>query len=118
MSSPDTWTWSDHYGSGIYFDPNDLGEWTHSGSFSGTSTWFKRDSTDSGGTAIVVMFSNTKPSSSSWGSQRSSTLTNSMLSVDYSNVSPIEDPPEEESDEDSGLDDEPPVTKVIETNTI
>ncbi|SVE52917.1 uncharacterized protein METZ01_LOCUS505771, partial [marine metagenome] len=23
VSSPDTWTWSDHYGSGIYFDPND-----------------------------------------------------------------------------------------------
>ena len=99
IDSPETS--SSSYGSGIFFNSYDVDEWTHTGSFSGTSTWFKRDTTDSGESVIVVMFSNTKPSPySTWNNHRKSTLTSAMLSVDYSNLSSDETPPSDNGTEE------------------
>ncbi len=95
-----------YYGRGVYIASTETEVWNHNGAFSGSSTSFKRDVTDSGESVITVLLTNTRPSSwkevdgKSWQSDRYSII-GKMMNVNYSNVSPIEDTvePEEEVDD-------------------
>ena len=96
-----------YYGRGVYIASTDTEVWNHNGAFSGSSTSFKRDVTDSGESVITVLLTNTRPSSwkevdgKSWQSDRYSVIGN-MMDVNYSNVSAIEDVEEPEEEVDDG----------------
>ncbi|SVA48802.1 uncharacterized protein METZ01_LOCUS101656, partial [marine metagenome] len=77
------------YGRGVFVLSEGVDVWNHWGAFSGSSTNFRRDVTDSGEPVIVVMFTNTRPSDP-WNSVRENTLEEAMLAVDYSNVTALE----------------------------
>ena len=90
------------YGRGVYISSEGLDVWDHNGAFSGSSTRFKRIVTDEGEPIIAVLFINTRPSGTvdgkSWTSDRSTTMTNAMMSVDYANLTLDEGGGDEESD--------------------
>ena len=77
------------YGRGVFVLSEGVDVWQHWGAFSGSSTNFRRDVTDSGEPVIVVMFTNTRPSDP-WNSVRENTLEEAMLAVDYSNATALE----------------------------
>ena len=89
------------YGRGVYVSSEGLDVWDHNGAFSGSSTRFKRAVTDTGEPIIVVLFINTRPSGTvdgkSWTSDRSTTMTNAMMAVDYTNLT-LDDEEEAEND--------------------
>ena len=64
------------------------------GAFSGSSTNFRREVTDSGESVVFVMFTNTRPDGN-WKSVRESVISDAMMAVDYSNTTPLE---QDESD--------------------
>ncbi|MBP51338.1 MAG: hypothetical protein CMA68_04600 [Euryarchaeota archaeon] len=74
-------------GIGIVGEPADT--WNHWGSFSGSSTNFRRDVTDSGESVVFVMFTNTRPDGN-WKSVREDVIKEAMMDVDYTNVTPLE----------------------------
>jgi CubicO group peptidase (beta-lactamase class C family) len=96
-----------YYGRGVYIASTDTEVWNHNGAFSGSSTSFKRDVTDSGESVITVLLTNTRPSSwkevdgKSWQSDRYSVIGN-MMDVNYTNVTVIEDTEEPEEEVDDG----------------
>jgi len=97
ISNPDAPEYSSYYGHGVFVSAANTDIWNHLGSFSGSSTYFKRVMVDAGGDenvpVIVVMFSNTKPTSSldidgkSWTSDRTSTFSSVIYDVDWANIS-------------------------------
>ena len=97
ISNPDAPQYSTYYGHGVFVSAANTDIWNHLGSFSGSSTYLKRVMVDAGGDenvpVIVVMFSNTKPTSSldidgsSWTSDRTSTIASEIYDVDYANIS-------------------------------
>ena len=74
------------YGRGVFVLSEGVDVWHHWGAFSGSSTNFRRDVTDTGEPVVVVMFTNTRPSAP-WNSVREDTLEEAMLAVDYSYLS-------------------------------
>ncbi|MCS5534958.1 MAG: serine hydrolase, partial [Candidatus Poseidoniales archaeon] len=80
------------YGRGVYIVYGNVDVWDHNGAFSGSSTTFKRDVTDDGEPVIAVLLTNTRPGSSlqindqTWNNDRSNTLSNEMMAVNYSNL--------------------------------
>ena len=96
ISNPDAPQYSSYYGHGVFVSAANTDIWNHLGSFSGSSTYFKRVMVDAGGDenvpVIVVMFSNTKPTSSldidgsSWTSDRTSTIASVIYDVDWANL--------------------------------
>lgn len=84
------------YGRGVSIVGGDTDVWDHNGAFSGSSTRFKRDVTESGESVIAVLFINSKPSGTvdgkSWKSDRSTTMSNAMMAVDYDNLTADEEP--------------------------
>jgi CubicO group peptidase (beta-lactamase class C family) len=97
ISNPDAPQYSSYYGHGVYVSAANTDIWNHLGAFSGSSTYFKRVMVDTGGNenepVIVVMFSNTRPTSSmeidgsSWTSDRTSTIASVIYDVDWANIS-------------------------------
>ena len=82
------------YGSGIYVLNADPDVWQHWGGFSGSSTNFRREVTESGEPVVFVMFTNTRPDSN-WKYVRESTISQAMMAVDYANTTSLEsDEPE------------------------
>ncbi|MED5231911.1 MAG: serine hydrolase domain-containing protein [Candidatus Thermoplasmatota archaeon] len=85
-----------YYGRGVYIASTDTQVWNHNGAFSGSSTAFKRDVTDSGESVISVLFINTRPTSSetidgkTWKSDRYSTI-GKMMQIDYSDIEYLTD---------------------------
>tara|TARA_Y100001970_G_scaffold287137_1_gene411058 strand:- start:23782 stop:27138 length:3357 start_codon:yes stop_codon:yes gene_type:complete len=77
------------YGSGVYVLSEDQQIWQHWGSFSGSSTNFRREVTDSGESVVFVMFTNTRPDGN-WKNVRESVISDAMMAVDYSNAIPLE----------------------------
>ena len=87
-------TYQPWYGSGVYVLSEDEQVWQHWGAFSGSSTNFRREVTDSGESVVFVMFTNTRPDGN-WKSVRESVISDAMMAVDYSNTTPLE---QDESD--------------------
>jgi CubicO group peptidase (beta-lactamase class C family) len=96
ISNPDAPEYSSYYGHGVFVSAANTDIWNHLGAFSGSSTYFKRVMVDNNGTdepVFVVMFSNTRPTSSleiegsSWTSDRTSTISSVIYDVDWANVS-------------------------------
>ncbi len=96
ISNPDAPEYSSYYGHGVFVSAANTNIWNHLGSFSGSSTYFKRVMVDNNGTdepVFVVMFSNTRPTSSldidgsSWTSDRTSTIASEIYDVDWANIS-------------------------------
>ncbi len=83
-------TWGGRYGRGIYVMSGGDEVWRHWGAFSGSSTNFKRATVDSE-PVIAVMFANTRPNDyDAWRSDREDTITDAMLTVDYSQATPLD----------------------------
>ena len=96
ISNPDAPEYSSYYGHGVFVSAANTNIWNHLGAFSGSSTYFKRVMVDNNGTdepVFVVMFSNTRPTSSldidgsSWTSDRTSTIASEIYDVDWANIS-------------------------------
>ncbi len=96
ISNPDAPEYSSYYGHGVFVSAANTDIWNHLGAFSGSSTYFKRVMVDNNGTdepVFVVMFSNTRPTSSleidgkSWTSDRTSTISSVIYDVDWANIS-------------------------------
>ena len=81
-------TFDPWYGSGVYVLSDDEQVWQHWGSFSGSSTNFRREVTDSGESVVLVMFTNTRPDGN-WKNIRESVISDAMMAIDYSNVIPL-----------------------------
>jgi len=77
------------YGGGVYVLSEDEETWQHWGSFSGSSTNFRREVTDSGDSVVFVMFTNTRPDGN-WNSVRENTISNAMMAVDYANTTALD----------------------------
>ena len=77
------------YGGGVYVLSQDQDTWQHWGAFSGSSTNFRREVTDSGESVIFVMFTNTRPDGN-WKDVRESTISQAMMEVDYANATPLD----------------------------
>ena len=95
ISNPDAPEYSTYYGHGVFVSAANTDIWNHNGAFSGSSTYFKRVMVDNNGTdepVIVVMFSNTRPTSSlyiddsTWKSDRTSTISSVIYDVDWANL--------------------------------
>ena len=110
-----------YYGRGVYIASTDAQVWNHNGAFSGSSTAFKRDVTDSGESVISVLFVNTRPTSSetidgkTWKSDRYSTI-GKMMQIDYSDIEYLTDSTNQEelSNDDDSEDD----NSVLELSSI
>ncbi len=77
------------YGGGIYVLSEDKDTWQHWGSFSGSSTNFRREVTESGESVVFVMFTNTRPDGN-WKSVRENTISQAMMAVDYENTTALD----------------------------
>ena len=77
------------YGGGVYVLSEDEQTWHHWGAFSGSSTNFRREVTDSGESVVFVMFTNTRPDGS-WKYDRENTISQAMMAVDYANTTALD----------------------------
>ena len=115
IGNPDAPVTGSYYGRGVGIGSTDTQVWRHTGAFSGSSTGYKRDVTDSGESVITVLLANTRPSSwievegKAWQSDRYSVLGN-MMNVNYSNVEPIEEIEEEEEVDDGTINTAPRIS--------
>ena len=82
-------SWSSWYGSGVFILGGDTDVWQHWGAFSGSSTNFRREVTETGEPVIFVMFTNTRPSGN-WQNTRESVISQAMMEVDYANTTPLD----------------------------
>ena len=82
-------SWGSWYGSGVFILGGDTDVWQHWGAFSGSSTNFRREVTETGEPVIFVMFTNTRPSGT-WQNTRESVISQAMMEVDYANATPLD----------------------------
>lgn len=82
-------SWGSWYGSGVFILGGDTDVWQHWGAFSGSSTNFRREVTETGEPVIFVMFTNTRPSGT-WQNTRESIISQAMMEVDYANATPLD----------------------------
>ncbi len=82
-------SWNSWYGSGVFILGGDTDVWQHWGAFSGSSTNFRREVTETGEPVIFVMFTNTRPSGN-WQNTRESVISQAMMEVDYVNTTPLD----------------------------
>ncbi|MCH2441108.1 MAG: beta-lactamase family protein [Candidatus Thalassarchaeum sp.] len=121
IGNPSAPSMGGYYGRGVYIASTDTQVWNHNGAFSGSSTAFKRDVTDSGESVISVLFVNTRPTSSetidgkTWKSDRYSTI-GKMMQIDYSDIEYLTDSTNQEelSNDDDSEDD----NSVLELSSI
>ena len=91
----DYFTWNPYdqsatwYGSGVSVLSQDKETWRHWGAFSGSSTNFRREVTESGESVVFVMFTNTRPDGN-WKSVRENTISQAMMAVDYANTTVLD----------------------------
>nr|AIE90349.1 D-aminoacylase [uncultured marine group II/III euryarchaeote AD1000_02_G03] len=82
-------SWGSWYGSGVFILGGDTDVWQHWGAFSGSSTNFRREVTETGEPVIFVMFTNTRPSGT-WQNTRESVISQAMMEVDYENATSLD----------------------------